>query len=208
MRTLLIALLILVGAPLAHADGGAQAAMQTYFDGEIRGGYVLAGMGVAGLAAGGFLYRNGSLTARGASYPLLGLGLAHLAAGVYVGLASGQRIDQFSEQIAADAPAFVAREEPRMKGVSRTFTALKLVEVAVIAGGLGAAAYGARSDRPRLKGAGLALAVEAALTLGFDVVAARRASTYRDALAATHVAIGHDAEAGATVATLAYGARF
>jgi len=61
------------------------------------------------------------------------------------------------------------------------------VEVVLIAGGLTMAGIGHRTDRPRLKGAGLALAAEMGLTLGFDIFAARRAHTYRDELAAVDV---------------------
>ncbi|HVK82945.1 MAG TPA: hypothetical protein VM513_02505, partial [Kofleriaceae bacterium] len=75
----------------------------------------------------------------------------------------------------------------RMAGVSTQLTALKVVEVVLIAGGLTMAGIGHRTDRPRLKGVGLALALEASLTLGFDIFAARRAHTYRDELASVDV---------------------
>ncbi len=220
MRLLLPALLILLAAPaLARADEPAaaapavdqpraQAAMAAYFEGEIHGGYALIGMGVAGLLAGGFLYRHGAPTARGASYPLLGIGLVHLVAGAYVGIASSRRIDTFTTQIASEPSAFVARERPRMTGVSTTLTALKIAEVVLIAGGLSAAAVGWRTDRPRLRGAGLALALEAAATLGFDVVAAQRATRYRTALAQTEVAVWVEPDTGVATATVMYAGRF
>jgi len=88
---LAIVVATLAGPALAHADppdaAHAQAAMEDYFAGEERGGYVLIGMGVAGLIAGGWLYRAGTPTARGASYPLLGVGVIHLAAGIFVNVA-------------------------------------------------------------------------------------------------------------------------
>jgi hypothetical protein len=214
-RWILLAALLLVATPaaadadevapaIAAADGArARAAMTTYFEGEIRGGYVLIGLGVAGVVAGGALYRKGTPTARGASYPLLGVGLAHAVAGIYVGIASHRRIDSFSDQIERDPSAFVAAESERMAGVSRTFTALKVVELVLVGGGLAAAGVGWRTDRPRLRGAGLALALEATLTLGFDVVAAQRATRYRDGLADAHVAVWLDPAgdgAGAAIA--------
>jgi hypothetical protein len=185
-----------------------QAAMEDYFAGEKRGGYVLIAMGIGGLLAGGLLYRSSSKVARGASYPLLGLGLVHAAAGVYIHLASNGRIDDFGAQIEKDPGAFVAAEQPRMKGVSTQFAVLKIVEVVLIAGGLGMAAAGSRSDRPRLKGAGLALALEAALTLGFDVVAARRAGGYRDELGTLAVAAHHEPDTGETRAVVGHAGRF
>ena len=150
---------------------------------EKLGGYLLAGLGAAGLASGALLYRSSSLRARGASYTLLSVGLLHLAAGVFVYFASDGRIDKFGEQVERDAPAFVTAERKRMAGVSTQFTALKIAEVVLIAGGLTMAGVGWRTDRPRLSGAGLALALEMTLTLGFDVWASRRAHDYRDELA-------------------------
>lgn len=186
----LVVVLVVLGASVAAADpdpARTQAAMEDYFAGEQRGGYVLAGLGVGGLVAGGLLYRSDNQTARGASYPLLGVGLLHLAAGIYVNVASARRVDDFTAQIAQAPQAFVTAERARMRSVSTQFTALKVVEVVLIAGGLTMAGVGHKTDRPRLKGAGLALAVEMGLTLGFDIWAARRAHRYRDELAVVDV---------------------
>jgi hypothetical protein len=169
-----------------------KAAMEGYFAGEKLGGYILAGLGVAGLASGALLYRSSSLRARGAAYPLLSVGLLHLAAGVFIYIASDGRIDKFGEQIDRDAPAFVTAERKRMAGVSTQFTALKIAEVVLIAGGLTMAGVGWRTDRPRLSGAGAALALEMALTLGFDIWASRRAHDYRDELAQLDVSASLD----------------
>ena len=79
-----------------------------------------------------------------------------------------------------------------MKGVSTQFTALKIAELVIATGGLTMAGIGWRTDRPRLKGAGLALAAEMMLTFGFDIFAARRARDYRAALAQVDVHSGID----------------
>jgi hypothetical protein len=209
---LVIVLATLAGPAAARADppdaAHAQAAMEDYFAGEERGGYVLIGMGVAGMIAGGWLYRTGTPTARGASYPLLGVGVIHLAAGIFVNVSSARRVEKFTRQIETDTPGFLAEERVRMKGVSRQFTALEIAEVVLIAGGLTAAAVGWRTDRPTWKGVGLTLALEAACTLGFDIVAARRAHDYRLALDGTSVAAGVDPATGATTTILSYGGRF
>jgi hypothetical protein len=190
MLRVLVVLVVLLVPLTASAEpdrARTQAAMEDYFAGEQRGGYVLLGMGLGGMVAGGLLYRSSNATAKGASYPLLGVGLLHAAAGVYIKLASANRVDDYTDQIAKDPQAFVTAERARMSGVSTQLTALKVVEVVLIAGGLTMAGIGHRTDRPRLKGAGLALAFEASLTLGFDIFAARRAHTYRDQLAAVDV---------------------
>ncbi len=161
--------------------------MEDYFAGEKLGGFTLMGMGAAGLLGGGLMLRSRYLTLKGASYPLLGIGVLHMAAGIFIYLSSDKRIDQFAGEIETDPAAFVARERSRMRGVSTQFTVLKVVEIVLIAGGLTMAGIGHRTDRPRLKGAGLALAAEMTLTLGFDIWAARRAHSYRDELAAVDV---------------------
>lgn len=197
LRACVVLALVAVAAPAAFADEApaaaprlppapnpsVKAAMEDYFAGEKLGGYILGGLGVAGLASGALLYRSSSLRARGASYTLLSVGLLHLAAGIYVYVASDGRIDKFGAEIDRDASAFVAAERKRMAGVSTQFTVLKITEIVLIAGGLGMAGVGWRTDRPRLAGAGLALALEMALTLGFDLWASGRAHDYRAELA-------------------------
>jgi hypothetical protein len=167
----------------------AQAAMEDYFAGEKRGALLLGGMGLTGLVMGGFLFRRSSSVAKGASYPLLGIGLLHLAAGVFVYVASDKRIDDFTAAIDKDPQAFTATEHERMVKVQKTFTTLKIVEMVLIVGGGAAALVGQKTDRKRLVGIGLALSLEAALTLGFDFIAADRAGDYVDSLAGFQVSL-------------------
>lgn len=181
---IVIVLLVLAAVSPARADSETQAAMEEYFTGEKRGGLVLMGMGGAGFAVGGGLLAEGSARALGASYVLLGVGVAHAAAGVFVYFASRGRMDKFRDQILQDNAGFVTRESTRMRGVSTQFFVLKIVEVILIGGGLAMVAIGRTDDKPRLEGAGYALAAEMAATLVFDIFAARRASRYREQLGA------------------------
>lgn len=183
MRSLAI-LCVLLGSATVRAETPAEAKsiMRDYFDGEKTGGYVLVGMGIAGIATGTFLIKDRCSIKQGMSYPLLAFGALHVAAGVYIGIASDGRIDKFGKEIDRDGQAWTERERDRMAGVSTQFTALKLVEVGLIAGGAGLAYWGYRTGRGRAQGAGIGIAVEAALTLGFDIWASRRADGYRDKL--------------------------
>ena len=52
----------------------------------------------------------------------------------------------------------------------------------LIAGGAGLAYWGYRQGHRRVEGAGIGIAIEAALTLGFDIWASSRANDYRDKL--------------------------
>ena len=194
-----IACLASPSVAFAEAPPTPQSAMENYFAGEKTGGYILIGMGAAGLAAGGLLFRQSSSTMKGASYPLLTIGLLHVAAGIYINIASNKRIGDFTNQIEKDPSAFVASESKRMRGVSTQFTVLKIVECVLIAGGLTMVAVGHETDRPRLKGAGLALAIEMGATLAFDFSAAARAHEYRDELAVVDQQSSLDAPAPRTV---------
>jgi hypothetical protein len=204
-----IVLLIMCVPSLASADAAtAREAMHEYFDGEIRGGYLLMGMGAAGLLAGGLLYKQGSSTARGASYPLLGIGVLHVAAGIFVSVSSSNRVEKFDAEIDKDHVAWSVAETKRMEGVSTQFAALKVAELVIAAGGLTMAGIGWRTDRPRLKGAGLAIAAEMVLTFGFDIFAARRAHEYRDKLAQVGVAPVIDPVTRGPTYMIVYGGRY
>ena len=205
VRLIVVAVVVLLASNAAAEPDRdrTRSAMTDYFEGEQRGGFTLVGFGAAGLLAGGLMLHSSHLTLKGASYPLLGIGVLHLAAGIFVYVASSRRIDTFNDEIEKDPTAFVARERPRMRGVSTQFTVLEIVEVVLIAGGLTMAGIGHGTDRPRLKGAGLALAAEMGLTLGFDIFAASRAHTYRDELAAVDVAASLD-PGGAPIALITH----
>lgn len=163
------------------------APMETYFRGEIRGGFTLIGMGTAELVAGTLMLAGsagdgGNEYVRGASYPLLGVGLLHAVAGVFVNVSSVQRIRKFGKDIGSDPAGWVKREQKRMKGVSTQFFALKIVETVVATGALATAAI-VRDDNPQLTGACIGIAGMMAATFVFDVFAARRAGRYRRSLA-------------------------
>lgn len=203
MRWLVVVALALAPA-IALADqvamtdtpdqAASRAAMHDYFDGERTGGYILIGMGAAGLIAGGVMLTTSSLHAKGAAYSLLTIGVLHAAAGIYINIASAGRVDEFDAKITKDNAAWVRDESKRMKGVSTQFTILKITELVLAAGGLGLAAWGASTDRPRVMGAGLAITAEMLLTFGFDIFAARRAHDYRDKLAQVTVGVNLEDE--------------
>lgn len=181
MRALIISM-VLASSARAETPAEAKAVMQDYFDGEKTGGYVLVGMGIAGIASGTFLLKADCEVRVGMSYPLLAAGALHVAAGVYIGIASDNRITDFGREIDRDGQEWTERERDRMDGVQTQFTVLKLVEVGLIAGGAGVAYWAYRNNRPRLEGAMIGIAIEAAATLAFDIWASRRANGYADDL--------------------------
>jgi hypothetical protein len=99
LRAWMVVVVVMLGARSVRAAPDrdrTQAAMTEYFDGEMRGGFVLVGMGAAGLLAGGLMVRSGNATATGAAYPLLGIGVLHVAAGIFVYASSAKRVGTFS----------------------------------------------------------------------------------------------------------------
>lgn len=197
-----LALAAAIAAPAARADVVSSEAvepMETYYRGERRGGLWLMAMGVAGVGSGVYATTRDTDRATGLSYPLLGVGAVHVAAGVYLIFASNRRIKKFTGEIDTDSGAFVDREHARIGGVKTQFLVLEIVESVLIAGGIGLAIYGEREDRPTLTGVGIGLAVEAGATLLFDIVAARRASRYRDALSAMRISVAPDGAGGNAV---------
>jgi hypothetical protein len=97
-------------------------------------------------------------------------------------MVSDNRITDFGQEIERDGQAWTLRERERMDGVQSQFTALKIVELGLVAGGAGLAYYSYRRGWGRAQGAGIGIAIEAAATLAFDIWASHRADGYRDKL--------------------------
>ena len=166
----------------AHAEtpDEASALMKDYLDGEKLGGYVLLGAGIAGITTGTFFRTASCEVKQGMAPPLLAVGALHVAAGVYLHMASDNRIRDFGAEIDRDGQDWVLRERERMDGVVTRLTVRQVVEAGLLAGGGALVYYGYTRRRPKLQGVGLGLAIEAAFTLGFDLWIGQRARGYRD----------------------------
>src|SRR5687767_14464237 len=99
MLRVLVCILLATSTARAETPEEAKSVMHDYFDGEKTGGYVLVGMGAGGLITGAFFLRSHCDIRKGMSYPLLAVGALHLAAGVYIGIASDNRITKFNSEI-------------------------------------------------------------------------------------------------------------
>ncbi len=170
-------------AQVARADGpaAADAAMQQYFAGEQAEGYAWFALGAPALAVGGALAQRGGDGALGAGIPLLAFGAIQLAAGLWLIGVTEPRVAGLRRELADGAPV-VAREAARMRGVERSFVVLRWSEIALAAAGAATGIAGAATGRDLLTGIGFAVAVESAIMLLLDGLAARRARRYAAAL--------------------------
>jgi hypothetical protein len=155
--------------------------MEDYFAGEKAQAYVFLGAGLAALGTGAFLYSRGE-TARGASYPVLAIGLLQAAVGTGLILRTDGQVLERRLRIDQDAAGFQRDEQERMEGVMSRFPIALYTEVILGAAGLGLLAYGAQQNHATLKGIGLGLAVQCAVMLGLDYVAAQRGQRYLSTL--------------------------
>ena len=178
--TLAFALPARAWAQVTPAD--MQSEMETYFEGERLGGVGFMTVGAGSLVAGGLLLASDSDFLKGMSYPMLGLGAVQLIVGAGVILQAGPRIDKFTDAIGQDPQGYIAEELPRMEGVNLTFSILVVTELVLITGGVTAAVLARRKGRDTWAGVSAGLATQAALILGQDILASRRARQYTVAL--------------------------
>ncbi len=154
-------------------------ALLTYFDGERHAGIAAALVGVLGLVFAGALSLP-RWDLRAFALALGVLGLVDLALGVGLYLKTGPQVTALLERLASEPAGFYASEGLRMAKVQKNFVVLELVWVAIMLGGAVTAI--AQKHRAIPCGVGLALVMNAAFLLAFDLVAERRGAVYLTAL--------------------------
>jgi len=152
-------------------------ALARYFAAEKQGSLVFVAVGVLSLVAAALLART---PWKGALWPPLVLGLGALVVGGGVWLRTDRQVAELQATLARSPPELRSVEVPRMERIQRTFRLIKTVEIVVLAAGLALAFLFARGSTAYAVGVGLA--VEAAILLGLDLLASRRADVYVDAL--------------------------
>jgi hypothetical protein len=146
-----------------------------YFEGEKQAALCAVALGLSSIGFAVWLFR-GSSPFRAMLYPLALVGLLQLAVGIGLYARTPGQVAALDAGMASDKPKTTADETERMRRVMRSFGFLKLVWVALIAAG--AAMVMAARSRPAVVGVGMALLVEAAVMLAFDVFAERRGAEY------------------------------
>ena len=152
-------------------------ALARYFAEEKQGSLVFVGFGVASVLAAILVARS---PWKGALWPLLVLGLGAVVVGSTVYLRTDRQVAELQALLDRDPAELRARELPRLERIQRTFRVLKMAEIALVAAGLALTFVFSRGSTAYA--VGIALAVEAAVLLGLDLLASRRADVYVDAL--------------------------
>ncbi len=170
-----------VAQPIDQA--GMERATDDYFSQEKTLG--LAGMiaGVASLGGAAVLYtQRDDERLEGAMYPLAGFGLLELAAGGVIFFRTPGQLSDLKSDLKRDPAAFRKDELKRMKAVNDQFDILTIVWIVGIAAGIGVSTYGFIDDSERALGIGAGVALQSALILTGDLIAASNARDYADAL--------------------------
>lgn len=116
---------------------------------------------------------------KGAALPLVVIGILQLAVGITVFKRSDE--DRFRNVYAygMDPNQLRDKELPRMKTVNKNFVVMRWVEVVLLLAGIGLMFYfKSNADKTFWFGFGVALAIQAALMLGADFFAEKRALQY------------------------------
>jgi hypothetical protein len=149
--------------------------LHRYFDGERQAGMLAAALGVASIAFAVWLFRSGS-PFRAMWIPLALVGLAQLGVGIGLNVRTGPQVAALVDGLDETHEETKRTEIARMDRVVKNFAILKLVWIVLMAVSVGLIMT--MRSRPAAVGVGMALVVEAAVMLAFDVFAEARADVY------------------------------
>jgi hypothetical protein len=190
----------------SSAGAAVDDAVTSYFAGEYAEGFAWMAVGDASLVGGGTLVAQQNGVMRGMSYPLLAFGAIQFVAGFSSLARSEARAAALRRDAAVDAAAVHRRETRRITRLNVLFRAIRYTEFSLLGLGAAGAIAGGVARQDQVLGAGIGLAVEAALMLTLDHFAEARAHRYADALRAIRVSVAPRAEGSAL--SLAFTGRF
>ena len=152
-----------------------------YFAAEKLESWFFLGVGLAALAVAAWLWATGS-GARGMAVPLVLVGLIQAVVGASVGLRTDAQVAALTAQLEREPKGLQAAEVPRMEKVMANFTLYKVVELAVLLGGVALTVFLRRSEFAYFAGVGCVL--QGSLMLVLDLFAEHRGEAYLAALRA------------------------
>lgn len=120
---------------------------------------------------------------KGASIPLLIVGIMHLVVGTIIFKRSDKDRIRVVYALSMNPGEIRSKEIPRMELVNKKFVTYRYTEIGLLMAGLALLfIFRVQPDKRFWVGLGLALAIEAAVSLGADYFAEKRAATYTSQL--------------------------
>lgn len=153
--------------------------IQSYFQAEKQGGFIVMAIGITACAVGGgVLLSAGAPFYTGISIPLVVIGFVQIMVGANVARRSDLQAEDL-EKLLRDSPdEFRQIEAPRMAAVLANFVRIKWVEVAFIVVGL--AIILLNQEVNFTKGLGAGLFAQGLFILLFDYFAEKRGKAYAE----------------------------
>lgn len=152
--------------------------MRGYYRSERDIAILFTGLGLASVGGGSVLATRTGDFARGLGWSMIVVGGVQLLVAVFYGLQVSQEIDHYGKALAADPGAFKIEEGQHIHGTTSRFTWYRAGELAVAAGGVGAAIYGFAANEDTWKGLGIGVAAEALAFFVIDSFGQARARAY------------------------------
>jgi hypothetical protein len=162
--------------------------LRRFFEDDKQHSLLLFGVGVTAMLAGGALALRPGLT-RAAAIPILGVGLGQAAVGGGIYLRTDAQVAELEAKLATDPAAAREAEYKRMTRLHIQYRLIQAAEAAMILGGATALIIGARRGSATLKGVGLGILIQGAVTLPLDLIADRGGERYRKSLSRFQVGL-------------------
>lgn len=163
-------------APIGRAAIGDE--MRGYYRSERDIAILFTGLGLASVGGGSVLATRDTDFARGLGWSMIVVGGVQLLVAIFYGLEVSHEIDHYGKALAADPGAFKIEEGEHIHGTTSRFTWYRAGELAIAAGGAGAAIYGFAADEDTWKGIGIGVAAEALAFFVIDSFGQARAHRY------------------------------
>jgi drug/metabolite transporter (DMT)-like permease len=144
--------------------------------------FVILGIAAIVIALVGIFYWKTQFW-KGASIPLILIAVIQIIVGYTVYARSDKQRIEMGYAFDIDPSKLQNEEMPRMEEVNKNFVTYRWIEIILCVAGVALAlVYKTNPDRQLIVGIGVALAIEAALMLGADFIAAKRAVNYTTGL--------------------------
>lgn len=116
---------------------------------------------------------------KGAAIPLILIALIQIIVGYTVFARSDKQRTDMVHTFETDPSKLQEQELPRMEEVNKNFITYRWTEIILLVAGIALAfVYNSNPDKQLIVGIGVALAIQAALMLGADMMAEKRAQQY------------------------------